>query len=82
MTAREFLRRSIDDISTRYKAGTYAWLEGKNHIAMKQIDALQEKIDALLLDGHDDEAAIKTIRAWKNQVIFWSENFKRIEGRS
>lgn len=71
---------AIDEIGRQYVGGMFAWLEGKNPLAMKQIDTLAAKINAQILSG-DEMHAGHTIRIWKQAILFWNSNYKKLGGK-
>jgi len=71
---------AIDEISRQYIGGMFAWLEGKNPLAMKQIDTLAAKINAQILSG-DEFRAGHTIGIWKQTILFWNNTYKKLGGK-
>ena len=70
------IRAAIDAIGAGYKDGTREWLANRNPLALRQLDALEVKVDAAALAG-DIEATRKACNVWQGSWLFWSGNFKR-----
>lgn len=69
------LRQSLDAISTEYTGGERTWLAEKNPLALKQLDGLQDRVDAAVLSG-DPVAAGRAATAWVQNWLFWCRNYK------
>ena len=76
MAADPVIRAAIDAIAAKYQGGERAWLAERNPVALRQLDALEGKVDAAALAG-DPEATRKACKIWEQTWIFWSGNFRR-----
>jgi hypothetical protein len=73
------IRAAINAISAKYQGGERAWLQEKNPMALRQLDALADKVDAAALTG-DGVATERACLAWKGNWLFWIQNY-RVENR-
>lgn len=75
------IRQSLDAIGAEYKGGERAWLAEKNPMAIRQLDGLQDRVDAAVLSG-DPVTAGRAATAWVQNWLFWIRNYKVQTGRN
>lgn len=73
------LSDAIDELGREYIGGMFDWLAEKNPMAMRQINALGDKVNAQILAG-DMIPAGHTIKIWKQTILFWNSNYKKLKG--
>lgn len=86
MAPQPIIRRAIDAISREYVPGVEQWLAEKNPLALRNLTALQDRLDAAALScGLYDSEAIKAVEraanAWQGNWLFWIKNFKQNGGK-
>jgi len=69
------IRQSLDAIGAEYTGGERAWLQETNPMAIRQLDVLQDRVDAAVLSG-DPVAADRAVTAWVQNWLFWIRNYK------
>ena len=75
------IRQSLDAVGAEYAGGERTWLAEKNPLALKQLDGLQDRVDAAVLSG-DPVAAGRAATAWVQNWLFWIRNYKTLNGRN
>ena len=75
------IRQSLDAIGAEYTGGERSWLQEKNPMAIRQLDGLQDRVDAAVLSG-DPVAAGRAATAWVQNWRFWIRAYKTQNGRS
>ena len=71
----QLIRQSLDAIGAEYTGGERAWRQEKNPMAIRQLDGLQDRVDAAVLSG-DPVAAGRAATAWVQNWLFWIRNYK------
>jgi hypothetical protein len=71
----QLIRKSLDAIGAEYQGGELAWLAENNPIVIRQLNGLQDRVDAAVLSG-DPVAAGKAATAWVQNWLFWIRNYK------
>lgn len=70
------IRSAIDAIAAKYQGGERAWLQERNPVVLRQLDALEAKVDAAALAG-DPDGVRRACKVWQQTWEFWCGNFKR-----
>jgi len=64
------IRAALDAIGEVYRGGEREWLAERNPVALRQIDALEGRVDAAALAG-DEEGCRKACSIWAQTWKFW-----------
>jgi hypothetical protein len=64
------IREALNAIGAKYRGHERNWLAEKNPLALKQLDALEDKIDSATLAG-DIPATDRSVSVWCKTWLFW-----------
>lgn len=70
------IQGALHNISVQFTGPEMAWLAESNPVAMRQLDDIEEKINAAY-KANDVQAVRKWALAWEQTWIFWIKNYRR-----
>lgn len=77
MARKPIIRSTLDAIGAQYTPEVRSWLAEKNPMALRQLDAFPDKVDAVALDITDEDRLLRICKVWEQTWLFWIANYRR-----